>query len=162
MSDNYSYSPDDPDNLDNPNNASDSGNLSSDAPPELPASKDSADFDNFDPAQYLAKRRASTGRQRALDLDSNRASLARGGAGRRNHRGDGNEADITDGEMPVGLGARIIGALGRGEGIHIYADILGEALNVAKRFFPIIGLILVLLCGCVCGGGYLLIRLISR
>jgi len=150
-----------------------SDNLDNDLPPEMPESEGSPDFDNFDPAQYVAKHRQGLGRSRSSDQESeneaarldrglNRGRGARDIPARSGRRSVRQEESIADAERPVGFFAKILGAARSGEGLHLYVEIISEALPLIGRFLPIVGCGLVLACACVCGGGYLLIRLVSR
>jgi hypothetical protein len=56
----------------------------------------------------------------------------------------------------------IMGIFRSGENVHLYSEILGEALPIAGRYLPIIGCVLVFICVIVCGGGYLLINALTH
>jgi hypothetical protein len=126
-----------------------------------PPDEQSEDFANFDPAAYLAKRNQlrHIGSDDPVDQEVRRVYTG----GRRSGRSTGRGEDVVGAEnIPVGLGARLLGGFRSGEGIHIYAEILGELLPLAGRYLPIIGCVIIFICLFVCGGGYLLIRAITH
>jgi hypothetical protein len=126
-----------------------------------PVDEQSEDFSSFDPAAYLAKRNQTRhgGSDDPVDDEVRRVYSG----GRRRQRGATRDDDVLGAEaVPVGLGAGLLGGLRSGEGVRIYADILGQALPLAGRYLPIIGCALIFMCVLVCGGGYLLIRLLAR
>ncbi len=131
--------------------------------PEMPSTEESPDFANFDAVQYVAKHRESLNRRRPSEVEADNEvtrmdSGLKSGRGRRGLTG---EPDIPQ-DVPVGLAARVMGGLTSGQGVNLYANILGQVIPLIRRFLPIVGCLLVLACTCVCGGGYLLIRLVSR
>src|SRR5437879_12937323 len=114
-------------------------------PPEL------NDFANFDPEVYLRKRRAAEGRSRGSeDLTRPGEEQLHAPRHRRGGRVESLESEIDDGstEIPVGLTARLLGALeGRGgEGVYMWGNILRELTPLIGRFLPLIGCVVVLAC----------------
>src|SRR5579859_965697 len=142
--------PDNADHPDDPNN------------PSVPGqSSDPDDFANFDPARYLEKRGIKRGRYSNdpnLEREAETIAGQQSGARGRGRQRGGEEDYISSGDVPVGLFGNIGRMVSRGEGISMYANILGELMPIVGRFLPIIGCLLVFICVVVCGGGYLLIR----
>ena len=124
-----------------------------------PMDEEAEDFANFDPAAYLAKRNQTRhgGADDPIDQEVRRVY-----SGGRRRRDGTRDDDVISEAVPVGLGAGLLGGLRSGEGVRIYADILGQALPLAGRYLPIIGCAILFMCVLVCGGGYLLIRLLAR
>src|SRR5579859_6017911 len=135
-------------NPDDPNNPSTPGQ-----------SGDPDDFANFDPARYLEKRGIKTGRySNDAGVEREAAAVERKYSGGRGGRRGRQDEEFNPADVPVGLFGNIGRIMSRGEGISMYAEILGELMPLLGRFLPIIGCLLVVICVVVCGGGYLLIH----
>ena len=135
----------------------------SDNPDEELSSTDqpSDDFSNFDPAAYVAKHNQERHFSTLNPVNEEEVRHVTQGRRRRGRQGVDDEDILTD-DVPVGLGGRILGMFRSGEQVHLYSEILGEALPIAGRFLPIVGCAIVFLCLFICGGGYLLINALTH
>jgi hypothetical protein len=138
-----------------------------DDPNSVPPEQDA--FASFDPETYLRERRAAEGRSYPADDVLRWADEVSGRRRRDRRRREATslEGEIGDGntEIPVGLTARIIGALGGGrgsEGIYMWGQILRELTPTIRRFLPIIGCVIVLACLALGTAFYLLVSALSR
>lgn len=135
-----------------------------DDPNAVPPESDA--FANFDPEAYLRDRRAAEGRSYLSEDVARSADEVSGGRrrGRRRRPAD-LESDIYEGdtEIPVGLTARLMGALGgRGEGIYMWGDILRESGPLIGRLLPLIGCVVILACLALLTVVYLLDSALTR
>ena len=125
------------------------------------------DFANFDPETYLRERRAREGRSRVSE-DLTRSDEENLGVRRRSRGGRSQslESDLVDGntEIPVGLAARVMGALGArgGEGVYMWGNILRDLMPTIRRFLPLIGCIVLLACLALGTAFYLLVSALTR
>ncbi len=123
-----------------------------------PADDEADDFKNFDPEAYLAKR----GRSRtSISSDIERDVQDAGGRGSRSSRrqrySDEGDAGNAAQNMPLGIGAAILGLLQNGN-IGITAELLRSFGPIAKIALGILGCAFVFFCVIVCGGGFVIIN----
>ncbi len=126
------------------------------------------DFATFDPETYLRERRAREGRSRVSeDLTRSDEETFHARRHSRGGRVESLESEIDDGstEIPVGLTARLLGALsgGRGgEGVYMWGNILRELTPFIRRFLPLIGCMIVLACLAIGTAFYLLVSALTH
>jgi hypothetical protein len=130
-----------------------------------PGDEEADDFKNFDPEAYLAKRGRTRNHSEDVIQREAQDMVGRGSPSGRRRRAssleDNGSAYDAAQNVPVGLGAAIIGLLQNGN-IGMTGEILRSFGPFARIALGVVGCALVAFCVVVCGGGFLLINLLSR